>query len=72
LDGLGAVVPFASRTKSNFGSFSAAGHQLRKGLGRPSKRAIEDFHGCRNNKSFNKSTILLFVLFGDDMATNSL
>jgi len=63
----------ARQRKSNFDYFGAGLGQLRKGLGRPRKRVIGDFHGCRNNKSFNKSTILLFVFFfGDDMTTNSL
>jgi len=57
--------------KSNFDYFGAGFAQLRKGLGRPGKRVIGGFH--KNNKSFNKSTILLFVFFfGDDMTTNSL
>ena len=69
--GGGRIVP--RQRKSNFDYFGAGLGQLRKGLGRPRKRVIGDFHGCRNNKSFNKSTILLFVFFfGDDMTTNSL
>ena len=75
LDGwVGWVVGGNARRKSKFDYFGRGSAQLRKGLGRPRKRVIGDFHGgCRNNKSFNKSTILLFVFFfGDDMTTNSL